>query len=89
MEFYFDEAFEKSIRKLSDRKVKDRLIKLIDRFGDIKDLTEITNIKKLQGYKSFYRIRIGDYRVGLELQDDNSVLFIIVAHRKEIYRYFP
>jgi mRNA interferase RelE/StbE len=89
MEFFFDEAFEKSIRKLSDRKVKDRIIKLIDRFGDIKDLTEITNIKKLQGFKSFYRIRIGDYRVGLELQDDNSVLFIIVAHRKEIYRYFP
>lgn len=61
MEFFFDEAFEKSIRKLSDRKVKDRIIKLIDRFGDIKDLTEITNIKKLQGFKSFYRIRIGDY----------------------------
>ncbi|MEH2406550.1 type II toxin-antitoxin system RelE family toxin [Nostoc sp.] len=26
---------------------------------------EITNIKKLQGYDEIYRIRIGDYRIGI------------------------
>jgi mRNA interferase RelE/StbE len=89
MEIFFDEAFEKSIKKLSDRKVKDRIITLIARVGEIKDLTEIANLKKLQGYKNFYRIRIGDYRIGIEFLEDNSVLFIIAAHRREIYRYFP
>ena len=43
----------------------------------------------MQGFQTFYRVRLGDYRVGVELQEDNSILFILVAHRKEIYKYFP
>ncbi|MGB3205075.1 MAG: type II toxin-antitoxin system RelE/ParE family toxin [Crinalium sp.] len=49
---------------------------------------EITNIKKLQGYDNAYRIRVGDYRIGIIL-DDETVIFQRVLHRKEIYRYFP
>lgn len=43
----------------------------------------------MQGFQSYYRVRIGDYRVGFEILPDESILFILVAHRKEIYRYFP
>ncbi|HAO49122.1 MAG TPA: hypothetical protein DCR35_07360 [Runella sp.] len=43
----------------------------------------------MQGFQSFYRIRMGDYRVGFELTDPTTILLIMVAHRKEIYRYFP
>ncbi|MHC5824041.1 MAG: type II toxin-antitoxin system RelE family toxin [Nostoc sp.] len=31
----------------------------------IANFEEITNIKKLQGYDDIYRIRIGDYRIGI------------------------
>lgn len=85
----FDESFEKSIKKLKDQKIKTRLIKLIQDFENADFLTDITNIKKMQGFQTFYRVRLGDYRVGVELQEDNSILFILVAHRKEIYKYFP
>ncbi|MFN6562348.1 MAG: type II toxin-antitoxin system RelE family toxin [Nostoc sp. ChiSLP01] len=49
---------------------------------------EITNLKKLQGYENAYRIRVGDYRIGL-IFDGETVLFQRVLHRKDIYRYFP
>ncbi|MGH2412635.1 MAG: type II toxin-antitoxin system RelE family toxin, partial [Microcystaceae cyanobacterium] len=35
-----------------------------------------------------YRIRLGDYRIGLFIEG-KTVTFARVLHRKEIYRYFP
>jgi mRNA-degrading endonuclease RelE of RelBE toxin-antitoxin system len=33
--------------------------------------------------------RISDYRIGIELLYNSIVRFIIIAHRKEIYKIFP
>jgi len=85
----FDESFEKSIKKLKDKKIKARLLSLIESFENSDSLAEIPNIKKMQGFQTYYRVRLGDYRIGFELQDDGSILFILIAHRKEIYKYFP
>lgn len=44
-------------------------------------------VKKLEGSDSLYRIRVNDYRVIYQIQDD--VLLVTVAkvgHRREIYR---
>lgn len=43
----------------------------------------------MKGHAGFYRIRIGDYRVGFELVNNNEILLILVAHRKDIYKRFP
>lgn len=51
-------------------------------------LETIVGIKKLKGYKSYFRVRIGDYRIGLYLEK-NIVVFSRVLHRKDIYKYFP
>lgn len=51
-------------------------------------IEEITNIKKLQGYENAYRIRVGDYRIGI-IFDGETIVFQRVLHRKDIYRYFP
>jgi mRNA interferase RelE/StbE len=46
--------------------------------------------QKLRGYRDYYKIRIGDYRVGLRLDFENQVVeFRRVLHRKQIYREFP
>ncbi|WP_218651862.1 type II toxin-antitoxin system RelE/ParE family toxin [Nostoc sp. C052] len=59
-----------------------------DEIPQILTFEEITNLKKLQGYENAYRIRVGDYRIGL-IFDGEIVLFQRVLHRKDIYRYFP
>jgi mRNA-degrading endonuclease RelE of RelBE toxin-antitoxin system len=51
-------------------------------------IIDIKNLKKLQGYDNAYRIRVGDYRIGIIFQD-GTVTFYRVLHRQEIYRYFP
>jgi mRNA interferase RelE/StbE len=51
-------------------------------------LKDIINLKKLSGYKSAFRIRIGDYRIGVIIEND-TVIFVAFAHRKDIYHRFP
>lgn len=43
------------------------------------------DIKKLQGYKSCFRLRIGGYRVLLELQENSWIVFDIDT-REKVYR---
>jgi len=47
-----------------------------------------SGVKKMQGYDTFYRLRLGDYRIGIEVVDDR-VIFVRILPRKDIYRYFP
>ena len=47
-------------------------------------------VVKLQGYEDYYRIRVGDYRIGLRLDFDRRLIeFRRVLHRNQIYRSFP
>ena len=41
----------------------------------------------MQGYQTFYRLKIGDYRIGLEIVND-ELIFVRFLHRKEIYRFY-
>ena len=46
--------------------------------------------QKLSGYSLYYKLRVGDYRVGLWIDSDTrTVEFQRVLHRREIYRRFP
>ena len=48
----------------------------------------INNLKQLKGEGEYVRIKIGDYRIGLKLEND-TFIFIRFLNRKDIYRYFP
>ena len=42
---------------------------------------------KLKGADTLYRVRVGDYRIVYEVQDDAVVIVIVrVGHRREVYR---
>lgn len=46
--------------------------------------------QKLSGYQSFYKIRVGDYRIGLFIDTQTNIVeFQRVLHRRDIYRKFP
>ena len=68
--------------------VKKRLSKLIETLKAIDTLDGIRHIKKIEGYDSYYRLRIGDYRLGLKISED-TVELIRFLHRRDIYRRFP
>ncbi len=44
----------------------------------------------MKGYTNKYKIRVGDYRVGITVNPESQQLICQrVAHRREIYRVFP
>lgn len=51
-------------------------------------LNRVQGLKKIQGYQDYYRIRVGDYRIGVKI-DGDIVIVLRILHRKDIYRYFP
>ena len=85
----FDKSFSKSLDKLKDSDVKKKIEHVIVDFDKAKIISDVRNIKKMAGFKTYYRIRIGDYRLGIELKTGNIARFILIAHRKDIYQVFP
>ena len=85
----FDKSFLKSTKKLKNQSLNRKVSKLIDELEYCKTIKDISNCKKLTGYKSYYRIRIGDYRVGFEEISDQEIILILVSHTKDIYNKFP
>jgi len=85
----FDKSFEKSLDKLKDKTLFPKIEKLIVSLENAESLIGIANIKKLSGYKTYYRYRFGDYRLGFEKIDEKTIRFIIIERRKDIYKVFP
>ena len=89
MNVLFDRSFSKSIDKIRDQKIKERIIKIIYSVEQAGSTDKIPNIKKMTGWLNYYRIKSGDYRIGIELEPDNTIRFIVISHRKDIYKNFP
>lgn len=43
------------------------------------------DIKKLQGYQGYYRIRSGNYRIRFELSPDQTIVVYSIAKRENAY----
>ncbi|MBW4444590.1 MAG: type II toxin-antitoxin system RelE/ParE family toxin [Plectolyngbya sp. WJT66-NPBG17] len=88
MNVEFRKSFEKDLSKIRDEELLTRIKAVIEEVEGATDLSEINNVKKLKAEKDKYRIRIGDYRIGL-VMNEHIITFVRVLHRKEMYRYFP
>jgi len=89
MNVEFDKSFYKSLKQIHNTRILGRLKRIIIEIEKSSSLQDLPNIIKLTGFANYYRIRIGDYRVGIELNDKTTIRFIIIAHRKDIYKIFP
>lgn len=85
----FDKSFSKSLDKVKDSTTLQRTEKTILKLEKANSLKDVKNLKKLSGFKNYYRIRIGDYRIGVEQVDNRIIRLIIITHRKDIYKKFP
>lgn len=82
-------SFIKDLKALKSTPVFESVKSLVfDEIPAYSSLDEMSNIKKLKDADSAYRIRLGDYRIGFTVVED-TITFVRVLHRKDIYRYFP
>ena len=84
-----DKSFQKDVNKINDAKVKTAIVEAIRHAQSAEYLSSINNLKKLIGHRNKYRIRLGNYRIGLEYNDDHELIFTRFLHRKEIYQKWP
>ena len=72
----------KHYREPIERLVFEEIPKLSNVFATL-------DIKKMKGYQHYYRIRMGDYRIGCKVEKGNQVVFYRVKSRADIYKVFP
>ncbi len=88
MKFEISKSFQKQYDSVRDKKLAMAILLAIDNVSKAKNTSDILNLKKLKGFKNAYRIRIGEYRIGIFIVN-NTVIFSAFDHRKDIYRHFP
>ena len=88
MKTLFLSQFEKDIDKIRMQSTKDDIADAVEQVEQADGSSSVVNLKKLKGFKTAYRIRVGDYRIGLFISDD-TVEFARVVHQKDIYKVFP
>lgn len=87
MNYEIRQSFVKDAVKLP-KQVQKEIAELIEKIEKATKLTELPSCKKLQGFKTAYRIRIGNYRIGFFFEK-NTIELVRVLDRKNMYRFFP
>ena len=88
MKVEFLKNFSKDLDQLQGKSIRQSLQRTIESLETADSLRTISNLKKLKGHKSAYRIRIGDYRLGFFYE--NSIISLArFVNRKDIYTLFP
>ena len=88
MKYELEKKFKKDVEHIQNKKLVENIKKIIIKIEEANNIREISHVKKLEGYKTYYCIDIGEYRIGLELLD-NVAYFTRFLSRKDIYKYFP
>ena len=87
MNVEYSRDFGKAVQKLSG-KMLDSVRGVISEVKNAESIKDITDCKKLVGYRNVYRIRIGDYRAfftfHIEIVND-TVIFRYIVSRGEAY----
>jgi len=79
-EIEFSESAEKQLYKL-DKQIQIRIVSTLDRIR----VRPYPFVKKLVG-SPYFRLRVGDYRVILDIKEDKLLIFVIeLGHRSNIY----
>lgn len=88
MKVEYRASFVRDLRRVGNTSIKDRVKGIIDHLEASSTITNIPGATSLKAKRGHYRIRIGDYRLGLVVEGERVVL-VRFLHRREIYRSFP
>ena len=88
LEIRVNKTFLKELAQLPVNQRKKIEYFVFDEAEHFKTIEDIPNLKKLKGYKYYYRIRFGNYRAGIKIHN-NTLVFERLLHRKDIYKFYP
>lgn len=87
MKIEFREIFDKDLSKI-DEILLQKIFWKINLMKEIKNISDLSNVKKLKWYKNIFRLKLWDYRLWFSIEK-NVIILERFLHRKEIYKKFP
>jgi len=88
MILHVKKSFEKDIERVVEKELAEKVFHLIEQLEKYNSISEIPHLKKLSAKGNYYRIRLGNYRIGIKAEYE-SITLIRFMNRKDIYKYFP
>jgi mRNA interferase RelE/StbE len=82
VKFRIEKSFDRDIDRIKDKKVLRTLGTFISLIENAQTIRDIPHIKKIEGYGSYYRMKIGDYRLGMEAASVREVVLLRFLHRE-------
>jgi mRNA interferase RelE/StbE len=77
----------KSIQKQLDNLPSNIQERVYDKISQLAEEPRPDGVVKLKGYDNEYRVRIGDYRLVYEIQDEKLIVLIIQCkHHRDVYK---
>ncbi len=91
MQIFFKPSFIRDFNKLPFETRKEVYLICMEIFPKLKNLRDFQKypVKPLTGFPYYYRITVGDFRIGFKKAKEGHIEFMRVKHRKDIYKYFP
>ena len=89
MEVERSASYTRDLRRTRSTELRRRLDQTISELEGAPAIGDVSNAVRMQSASGrYYRIRIGDYRLGVAIDDDVAIL-VRFLHRLDIYRSFP
>ena len=88
MKVEYHKSFERDLRKVRDQNLLNRVKAILLELEDSESLEFISGAKAMKGHPEYFRVRIGDYRLGFK-RTGSGVRVIRFLSRGDIYRKFP
>jgi mRNA interferase RelE/StbE len=93
MKTIFKKSFAGDLKKRkNDSDFTQRVKEVIQEVEKAENILDIPDLKKMTNENIYYRIRTGNFRIGIKIvsvESETVVVFIRALHRKDIYRKFP
>ena len=88
MEIRYGAGFNRDLARIRNPDLNQRIGRTIEELKAASTINDVRGVRRMTGAEHYYRIRIGDYRLGVSVEGD-VVTLLRFAHRREIYRVFP
>jgi mRNA interferase RelE/StbE len=89
MQIRFTKTFLRDLAKVQPPKRRKQIEAFVFEALPISNsLGELGIVEKMTGFDNYYKIRFGEYRIGL-LKTSDHIELLRVLNRKDIYQVFP
>lgn len=86
---FYKKTFLKNLTRIPKDNQQRIATMVFERIPESREIFSDFDVVKIKGYPDYYRIRIGNYRIGCKITSPDTIVFYRVVSREEIYKVFP